>query len=227
VSKNRRLRRLVVQPVSSRNLAGLLAIFPGRNKLLSWRCSGISGDLISHATVEGLGFWGRLETSCRGGGVTPRGACAFLPADFAVRRLLNLLRGGIENTGDEWLIQPTCRPGGRSARSRMGVRRGGRHCVLPWAFIGGPLDVGASAGRRSLTLGEVGDSVSGSVLVFHTPNRGGVLYQVTVLVARQAHGQCQAGLEEPRRRPVQLACRSFVRPSMPPSSPWLPLDFPH
>jgi len=69
--------------------------------------------------IEGLGFWRRLGTSCRGGGVTPCGVCTFFLADSAVHCLSNLLRGSIENTGGEWLVQPTCRPGGPRVLGRV------------------------------------------------------------------------------------------------------------
>jgi len=68
--------------------------------------------------------------------------------------------------------------------SMSGAQRGGRHFVLPWEFTGGPQEVGASAGRGSLTLVAVEGSFSRSVQAFRITSRRGAPYLVTVPAAR-------------------------------------------
>jgi len=91
VSKNWRLRMLVVQPESSRKWAGLPAMCPGRKKLLPWggtrtRC-GCTSLVAGPTNGE---FWLPV-TSCRGCDGTPGGDCS-LPsqslwyADCQLRR---------------------------------------------------------------------------------------------------------------------------------------------
>jgi len=114
----------------------------------------------------------------------PRGVCVASLAGSAVRSLLNLLRSGTENTDGEWPELPTCRVGCHSVMSLSGAQCGGCHFFLPWELISGPQEVGASAGRGSLTPIAVEGSFSGSVQAFRIPSRRVALYLVTVPAAR-------------------------------------------
>jgi len=167
---------------------------------------------------RGVRGWRRLRTSCRGGDGTPRGVCIVSLAGSEIGSPSNLFRSGIENTGGEWLEQPTRRGCCHSVGLLRGAQRGGLCLVLPWEFIVGPQGAGASASRGSLTLGGVEGSVSKNVQASHIPSRSCTPYLVTVPAARKAHGQYLPGLGGLMRRPVWLACRSAGRPSMLPSS---------
>jgi len=155
---------------------------------------------------------------CGRGNGTPRGVSTVSLTGSEIGSPSNLFRNGIENTGGEWLEQPTRRGRCHSGVLLRGAQRGGLRLVLPLEFIVGPQGAGTSAGCGSLTLGGVEGSISGNVQAFRIPSRSCTPYLVTVPAAREAQGQYLPDLGGLAQRPVWLACRSARRPSMLPSS---------
>jgi len=183
VSKNWRLRMLVVQPESSRKWAGLTAMCPGRKKLLPWGCTHTCCGCTSLVAGPESGELWQPGTSCGGCNGTPRGVHVPSLAVSAVRRLSTPSRGDTEKPGGEWHVLPTCRVGGRSMTWLGDAQRGGHHLVLLWEFTGGPQEAEASASRRSLTSLGVENSSSGSVQAFCISNRRAAPYLVIVPAA--------------------------------------------
>jgi len=62
----------------------------------------------------------------------PRGVRTVSLAGSEVNSPSNLFRSGTENTGGEWLVQPTCRGCRHSVESPSGAQQGGQRLVLPW-----------------------------------------------------------------------------------------------
>jgi len=183
VSKNWRLRMLVVQPESSRKWADLPAMCPGRKKLLPWSCTRTCCGCTSLVAGPEIGELWLPGTSCEGYNGTPCGARFTSLTVSVVHRLSTPSRGDTEKPGGEWRTLPTCRGGDRSLTWLGGAQRGGRYLVFPWEFTGGPQEAEASAGRRSLTPVGVKDSSSGSVQAFCISSRKVAPYLMIVPAA--------------------------------------------
>jgi len=130
----------------------------------------------------------------KGGDGRPCSVCTISLAGSEISSPSNLFWSGIKNISGKWLVQPTRRGCCHSVVLWRGAQQGGLRLDFPWGFIVSPQGLGISAGRGSLTFGEVEGSASGSVQALRIPSRSCTLYLVMVPAARKVHGQYLPGL---------------------------------